>query len=65
MSFCALVEVECIMALYNKGRQDCAVLDFHKYKWQSSLKSESKANNLTQTFLKLRVTCHSYEAVHC
>lgn len=21
MSFCALVEVECIMALYNKGRQ--------------------------------------------
>lgn len=34
---CALVEVECIMALYNKGRRTVLLL-IHEHKWRSSLK---------------------------
>lgn len=44
MSLCALVEVECFMALYNKGRQAVLLLISMSTSWQSSLKREK--NNL-------------------
>lgn len=42
MSFCALVEVECIMALYNKGRQTVLLSIFTSTKWQSGLERVKK-----------------------
>lgn len=66
MSFCALVEVECIMALYNKGRQTVLLSTSTSTNGNPArTKSELKANNSTQAFLKLLVTRHSYEPVHC
>lgn len=52
MSFCALVGVECFMALYNKGRQTVLLLISTSTNGSPAWsKSESKAKDLTQTFL--------------
>lgn len=66
MSLCALVEVECIMALYSKGRQTVLLSTTPSTNGNpAEEKSESKAKTLTQTFLNPLGTRHSYEPARC
>jgi len=64
MSSCAFVEVECIMALYNKGRQT-VLLSISTSTNGNPARSKLSQNNFTQTFLKLLLSYQSQEPVHC